>query len=490
MKYYKKLFKLSVIYSIGSLSEKAISFFLIPLYTLLLSPKDYGIVGIMSVTVSLLTSFFFSPLQSGFVRHYYAPEYVKKRELLVFNIIIALFFQSLIMTSIFFLFSNNIAKIILDDSSLTNVIQMYSVIIFIKPISMFFLNIVRMKEKAVFFVFNSLTKLIFVTFVIIYLLKYKNMKFYSLIYGELVGVVYTFLICIPFILKNIKLKFKISILKPIYKYGYPMTVASISNSLLQIGDRYVIAFFNSISKVGLYSFGYSFAGIINLLFTIPLKNAINPIAFKQEKDPEQLKKFLINSANYFYFISSYCCLILSFFGEYILQFMVRNDDYLLSWPIVPIIAFSYVQHGLGNIVGKGISLAKKSFYMSSTVIVAAISNILLNFIFVPYWGIMGAAFATLISYLIWNYLKIYYSAKFYNLYFEIKKFIFVTILSLIYCFLTLFVFKYFDLWLGLASKTILIVIYPLIFLKINYFSDSEKKYLYNFLKEMKNKITA
>jgi O-antigen/teichoic acid export membrane protein len=92
MKRIKKLIHLSGIYSLGNLVEKGTSFFLIPIYTTYLGTADYGIIGILAVTTGLITKLFFPPVNQGFVRHYYAPEFKNKQGLLLFNCLLFLAF--------------------------------------------------------------------------------------------------------------------------------------------------------------------------------------------------------------------------------------------------------------------------------------------------------------------------------------------------------------------------------------------------------------
>ena len=75
----KRTVQLGTVYSIGSISQGALFVLLFPIYTSFLSPQDFGIIGLMSITVSLLTRFVSSPINSAFTRFYYAPDYREKK---------------------------------------------------------------------------------------------------------------------------------------------------------------------------------------------------------------------------------------------------------------------------------------------------------------------------------------------------------------------------------------------------------------------------
>jgi O-antigen/teichoic acid export membrane protein len=86
---------------------------------------------------------------------------------------------------------------------------------------------------------------------------------------------------------------------------------------------------------------------------------------------------------------------------------------------VPLLGFCYVQHAVGNVIGKGAVMARKSLHLSSSNILAAVVNLGANCVLVPRLGIMGAAWGTLLSYLAWNAVKLHYSARFYSLRFRL-----------------------------------------------------------------------
>ncbi|MFX0211509.1 MAG: oligosaccharide flippase family protein [Candidatus Hodarchaeota archaeon] len=483
MNRYEQFLKLGIIYSFGQLVEKGLTFFLIPIYTAFLSPKDYGIIGLMSVTVGLITSIFFPPIINGFNRHYYSPDFKRFQEELVFNSYLFVIIQSALLALVFHYLSRLLAEAILGNKYLRDVINLYAVILFFSPLAVFSLNLIRMQERARTYIVISASNLLFSGGLTIYLLIFQKLRFYSLIYGNLFGVIYMSLILIPIVVKSCKFTLSLSILIRPLKYGYPMILAGVSIFLINAGDRYVLRLFSALSRVGVYSFSYSFAGVINLVLAQPLKYAINPIVYKQEENEEYLKKFLRNSANYFYFISCFACLALSLHGEEVFHLMVRNKDFLIGWSIVPILAFSYAQHALGTILGKGPAMAKKGFHISGIVGIACIVNLGLNFLLIPYYGIMGAAFATLVSYVVWNTLNIYYSAKFYDLHFELERLGHITIIGVSLYLLSLLVASGPSIYLNISVKALIVIAYPIILLMTGFFSRREKQYMKNFFFE-------
>ena len=473
----KRTIQLGSIYSIGSISQGALFVLLFPIYTSFLLPQDFGIIGLMFITVSLLTRFVSAPINSAFTRFYYAPEYREKSGILLFNLFLWALLIIICCAIIFWQISEYLAGILLQDRNLAYLLKIYALILFLQPFSSLFLCLLRMLERAKYFVFTSILSLLLSAGLTLYLLTVLKKGVLSLIVGNLLGLIVTVIMVLPVFIKRSTFKLSRSVLIPPLKYAYPLLLSEYSNLLIQSGDRYVLRIFNSVSIVGLYSFGYQIAGILQTALVTPLKQALQPVVLKQEEDPEAIRHFLRMGATYFYLIACAACLLISLFSREILMLFARKEMFWAAWVIVPIITYSYVQHGLGNFVGWGMGLMKKSFHVSGIVLVAALMNIGLNFLLVPQWGMLGAAFATMLSYIVWNFLKAYYSAKFYDLHFEVGRLLHITGIGFGLYGVSLLVANSGAIGTDMALKFLFFLGYPLILWSTGFFSKGEKEYL-------------
>ena len=473
----KRTVQLGTVYSIGSISQGALFVLLFPIYTSFLAPQDFGIIGLMSITVSLLTRFVSAPINSAFTRFYYAPEYREKNGILLFNLFLWALLTIACCAAIFWGISEYLAGVILQDRNLAYLLKIYALILFLQPISSLFLCLLRMLEKAKYSVFTSISSLLISAGLTLYLLTVLKKGVLSLIVGNLFSLIVTVIMVLPVFIKRATFRLSGSVLIPPLKYAYPLLLSEYSNLFIQSGDRYVLRIFGSVSMVGIYSFGYQIAGILQTALVTPIKQALQPIVLKQEEDPEAVRHFLKIGATYFYLIGCAACLLISLFSREILMLFARKEAFWGAWVIVPIITYSYVQHGLGNFVGWGMGLMKKSFHISGTVLVAALANIGLNFLFVPQWGMLGAAAATMLSYVVWNCLKAYYSAKFYDLHFEVGRLLHITGIGFGLYGLALLLANNRAVEISVALKLLFFLGYPLMLWGTGFFSKGEKEYL-------------
>jgi len=479
-KLYNKAITLSSTYSVGNIAQALLSFLLIPLYTTYLHPRDYGILALMNLTIQLVTKAISSPIAYAFGRFYYKPGYKHKSGILLFNLFSLLIIKTIGLAVLYWYLSGFLCRLLFGEQELIYIVRVYTILLLIMPASSFLQSFIMLREMAGYYVLLSLSSLVLSSGLIIYLLIGLKLGVLGVIYGQFFGLSLISAMCIPVFVKYSKFKISVPIIKEPLKFGYPQILSGYSNLLIQSGDRYVLRMFDPISTVGLYSFGYKICSVLNLLLVEPLKWGLQPVILKKEDNPKEQKVFLVNSANYYYLIAIFIVLGLSIFSREAIMVLARRQEFWACWVIVPIIAFSYVQHGLGNFVGWGIVMKNKPYHISGNLLVAAFVNIALNFVFIPYWGMVGAAFATLISYVIWNALKIYYSAKFYDLHFDLDRLGHITIVSAGLYLLSLLVASGPNIYLNTGAKTLIVIAYPILLLITGFFSRTEKEYMKKF----------
>jgi O-antigen/teichoic acid export membrane protein len=213
------------------------------------------------------------------------------------------------------------------------------------------------------------------------------------------------------------------------------------------------------------------------MFVMPLTKALLPITFKQERDPNGQKQFLRITCTHFYLVGMFICLFLSLYCKEIIELIARKEEFWASWIVVPVVAYSYVLSGLGGFFDWGLVMTKNGFRISINVVIGAIVNIGLNFVLIPEWGIIGAAFATLISIIILNGLRLYCSAKYFGLHFELMRLLHITVAGCGLYAISRTIGGFGSLSSDLAVKFfILLSLFPIIFFT-GFFSTSEKEHM-------------
>jgi len=183
------------------------------------------------------------------------------------------------------------------------------------------------------------------------------------------------------------------------KFGMPIVGMNISATVFAIGDRYILNFYHGSSQVGIYLAAYMIAETIVRFAFEGLSKPVVPIVFDLwEKKSEDF--FLYFKNVIFVFLSIVIPIVCIFV---ILRKPIRilinpSDIYQPIGQILPIIAASVAIHGLTQFYNLIFLCQLKSKLPFCIFLCGSFVNIGLNFIFIPMFGLMGAAYTTLATY--------------------------------------------------------------------------------------------
>ncbi len=199
------------------------------------------------------------------------------------------------------------------------------------------------------------------------------------------------------------------------RFGLPLVPAAMANVLSGIGDRYVLQYFMGSEAVGLYSAGYGVTTQLKALLTV-MMFALTPmyLAIWKEKGRKATEAFLSSVLDYYLMIAIPAIFMFSVYGGDIL-ILLASSKYDAARVIVPYLAAPLVLHGGITIYTAGLYIHKKTKYILYFTLGAGILNVILNIIMVPYMGLIGAALATLISYIFLIAFANALSAKFLSI---------------------------------------------------------------------------
>lgn len=417
---YTKGIRRSATYALGNLGQYALLVVLLPLYTQYLSLADFGALALVRLTVSLLTAAITAPLVSGLTRFYYKPDYQPRQGELVTGLLVLLLVKTAVLATLYWAVSEPLTALLFEDPARLALVRLFTGVLVFQPIAAFGLALVQLKGMARYHAAASIVCLVVSCGATVYLLVWRGAGLYGAAAGLVIQWAATSLVCLPVVVAAARWRVSPGVLSEPLRFGYPLIVSGYANTLLQSGDRYVLRAFAPIGVVGLYDLGYRVASILSILIVQPLKFGLTPIVLQMEKDPEKQKRFLRVTAKYYYMVALLAALALALFAPEVIRLLARKEAFWAAAPVVPMVVFAYVQHGLGNFVGWGVVMKQKAYHGSGMLLATAALNIGLNVLLVPVWGILGAALATVLSYLVWNAMKTYYSARMYGLRFDLR----------------------------------------------------------------------
>lgn len=420
--------KNSFIFGFGNLAPKIVGLILLPIITGKLDISEYGGLGIAEATTQVLIAVFSLSLYRAFTRWYWDKEYKDKQKSMFFSVLIFVTFTSLIMIFSFSFFLKPISILLFDTPNFTYLLTLMLINVGLQIITQIPATLMKLQQKPILFSVSNLMRFVFNLIFTIFFIVVLNKKIIGIYEGILVGNVIYLLIVLRYILKNIEFKFELKILKEMMHFSYPLILSSIGGVLLTYIDRYSLRTLSEYSEIGLYAFGYKIANTIKVFVVKSAQLALSPMKYKM-MDEKGNMRFYQKSATYLVFIVTFCAIGLSLFSMEAVKVLAIKHDYWEAYKIVPFISFSIIFIALRNSIGIGLNIAKKTKILASILIGMAVMNLILNIILIPYFDSYGAAFATLLTHLIFFIVHYKISQKHYFVPYEINKIIKMIILS-------------------------------------------------------------
>ena len=188
-------------------------------------------------------------------------------------------------------------------------------------------------------------------------------------------------------------------MKGYLKYSLPLIPSRMSSWIVRISDRYFISSFLGAAYVGLYSPGYTLGSII-VMFASPIGAILAPTVAKlyDEGKTDEVKQYLAHSLRLFLLFAVPSLFGLSVLSRQLLLILSTPEIADEGYAITPLVATSLMLVGICMAPGQILLLCKKTKILGAAWILAAVTNAVLNVIFVPAFGIIGAAITTLIAY--------------------------------------------------------------------------------------------
>ena len=392
------------------------SIILIPILTKNLPISDYGLWVQVNTTYFLITGFTALGLPYTMVRFLASEKDNERIQEVFYSLFSLIIFSSLITLLILIYFSKSISLVLFGGN--VDVIKITGLIIFFGSLNLFFIDYFRafgrMKIYSMILIIQAYLSLGLVTY---FTLSGKGIV--TIVSGLLISQILIALGVFPLIISKIGLKIpRFKNIKEYLNFGLPTIPGNLSYWVVDSSDRYFIAFFLGTAFVGYYSPGY-ILGATLLLFYTPF-SILLPSALPKYYDNEKLEEvnsFIKYSLKYFLLVAIPSVFVLSLLSRQILIIIstpaIASNGYLIT----PFIALSSLLIGTYGIINNYLLLKKKTKIIGGILTIAAFSS-LLNIIFVPYFGIMGAAVVTLISYFVAFILGLCYTLRYFKIDFD------------------------------------------------------------------------
>ncbi|MBR3430982.1 MAG: oligosaccharide flippase family protein [Clostridia bacterium] len=411
---YRTLLKDTLIFALGNIGSKLIVFFLVPFYTLYLSPEEYGISDLV-FTVSQLAIPFFSLVIFDAVIRFGIFRKEKPQDALLIGLRVWIFGSVLAFaaTPIFGLYTAV--------SEWKWYITLYISANILLSIE---LNYLKAINKNISFSLISITQTLILALLNIILVAYYHLgiRGYLISYVASNGAATIIAFFVGKLWKELrKATYDRELAKQMIKYSAPLILNNLSWWVIQSSDKLMLEDMVGKAALGIYAVAARIPSLIAVFVTI-FQQAWG-ISSSKEMDTNNDKGFYSNVFSVYSFIAflggiGMCTIIKPFMDIY-----VRSDSYGEVWRYVPLLLSSAVFSALAAYCGSMYGALKKSMNNMLSTLSAALVNVIVNYLAIKAFGIWGAMIGTIVAYVLLAFIRIIDVKRFVDVLIDWKKLI-------------------------------------------------------------------
>jgi O-antigen/teichoic acid export membrane protein len=480
MSVLKKLASETAIYGLSSIVGRLLNYILVPFYTRIFAPNEYGVVSDLYAWAGFLMVIYLYRMETAFFR--YGTDEVERERAYSTTI------YSIVGSTIFFcgamiFFAPSIASW-LQYADKSIYVVYFALILGLDVLSEIPFARLRLEKRPMRFASIKMTNILvnilanfFFLVVCPYILKHDSwanwqpllQRFYTPSFG--VGYVFlsnliasgvTVLLLLPNLMQ-VKARFDFVLWKKMLGYSLPLVVVGFAGIINEVADRYLLktqlpyTLQENLAQVGIYSGCYKLSILISL-FTQAFRYAAEPFFFARAKD-KNAPELYAKVSQYFTIISAFAFLLIMLYMDIFQTFIGKT--YRVGLGIVPILLLANICLGLYYNFSVWYRLKDKTLLGAYIAIAGALVTILCNYWWIPSLGYMGSAWATLVCYVFMMLATYLLGQKYYPIPYPVTKMFAYLALSLgLYGLSMLFrPFLHENLCLILGINTLLLTLY-------------------------------
>lgn len=420
MNEYRKLGIDTLYMFIGNMGSKLISFILLPVYTRLLTTKEFGKIELVLSYSNLLLPIFSFLMCEAIFR--LAMKKSKEEKIEYFTNYLLLGNFTIIFSFYIFYLINKMYKINFEVS--LNVLFLILIVIFNYEYLKQFLKVLDFIKE------YSLLG-------IVYTLLYMGLNLYLIrikgVNGYFESIIITNLILIIIIIIYFKILKFFQITKLNFNtmcegifYVIPLIPTSMIWWVINLSNRIILNQFYSLEYIGIYSVANKFSLILNTIFMIFYSSW--QISAVREGEKKEYKYFYTTVFKVIELILTITIIMLLFFLQCFYERII-GKEYIEALKYISVLIFGTLYSSFSSFMGVNYIVFKKTKNAFYTGIFIAILNIILNMILIPTYGILGACLSNFLSYFLFFIIRKIDSAKLVELKISNKYILFYTIWS-------------------------------------------------------------
>lgn len=386
----------SRVYALGTVLNRSAGLVLLPVYTHLLPPEDFGLYSLVMITSELIGIFFGVGLVNAMACLYFDVDDERERQQIVSTAFIGFGGLAFVMSALLYplaAFSNWVLFAPQDH------IALFVIAYAALACSLLFdlgLGYLRLEKRSWEFLWVSLAKtILFLGFNILFVVGLK-LGVIGIFYGTLLSSFFLAIGLAARILWQVGVVCSLPLLKKMVKIGLPLAPAGLADAAFQSTDKYFLNHIFAAGAVGQYALGGRVASLLHAFLTAPFAQIWVVRRLETLKQPGQREAFA-GILTYFLMLLVTAGLTVVLFAPELFR-LVASQDYAPAVAVVPLLVLAFIMLAINMHFEIGLYHAKQTKWLMGVSLLCALINVPVSYLLIVQWGILGAGTAVLLIY--------------------------------------------------------------------------------------------
>lgn len=406
----KSLFRDSILYTLSTVLTRGIVFILLPVYTRVLSPEEFGLLDYFVALGAIASIVITLEIMQGLAR--YIPEYLedgqKKRDYAstCMWFVLGAYTAMLVLVSTF---STQLASLLLDAPGKAGLVELAGWSYWVAGVLNILHGQLRWELRAATSALLSLLAALLTVACTIVLVVWLQWGIRGALLAQVIGGLLALLPSLYLTRSSFDLRFDGVSLRRMLAYSTPLIPSSLAVVFALYFDRIALKELMSLADVGIYAVGQKISLVVTLAL-IGFRSALTPLIYanhERDSTPGDLAKIF----RIFCVAALTMTLGLSVFAREIVG-LISSEAFHGAASVVPLLIFSVLLSNM-YIFAPGLELSRKTGTISAINIAVAVLNLVLNYLLIPMFGILGAALSALLAFGVGFVVYMYASQRLY-----------------------------------------------------------------------------
>lgn len=400
---YRDIIKHSAVYGAGQILTRVASVVLLPLYTHYLRPADYGAMAILDLTGSVLGILIGGGMVAAANRYHFDSDDPRAQAEVWWTSLLVLAAAATVLLAPAFLLREPLARLTLGAEQPAGALFYALVLptVWLTAIAEVPDRYLRVRKWSWLVVVISLGGLALNIALNVYFLTVKEWGVAGVLLGNLLTALATAAVRCAIMARACRpVHVRAEMAGHLWRFGRPMMATALLAMSMHQADRYVLRFFLPLDEIGVYSLAYTIGQGVNALCLIPFAAIWGVVMYEIARHPDA-KRIYARVFEYFVYVLLLALLGVSLFIDPLLRLLV-SSDYSGAAALVPIVCLGFVFFSLHAHFSVPALLAKQSDRLVVVYASAAVTNVALDVLLVPLFGLPGAAWASVGGYAVFS----------------------------------------------------------------------------------------